>query len=93
MDETTEARILRFERDNDPRYSSRWEPMTSLPGLDMDLRSLPTTPSLFSLSDRGRAIDRCRAEVIDRLSDIMKDNCRLYEATKGWTAWYAFMTD
>lgn len=91
MDDTAEAKILRFERYHAGR--NQWELRTSLPGLDMDLRSLPSTPSLFSLSDRGRAIDRCRGEVIDRLSDIMVNDFELYEATRGWTAWYAFMTE
>ena len=89
MDQTIEARILRFERSHSvPRSCDQWQLKTRLPGLDMDVRSLPSTPSLLSDTNRGLAINRCCDEVIDRLSDIMTEYSDSFKAMRDWTAWY-----
>ena len=94
MDQTMQARMLRFERIRfHYRSSDQWRLMTRLPGLAMDLRSLPSSTSLLSDTNRGPAIDRCRDEVIDRLSDIMTEQFNFFKAEEGWTAWYDMMID
>ena len=92
MDQTIEARILRFERIHSVHgSSSQWQLMTRLPGLDLDVHSLPSTPSLLSDTNRGLASDRCRDEVIDRLSEIMNEHFHSFKAVRDWTAWYDTM--
>lgn len=88
MDQTTEAECVRFERiHSGDRSSDQWRLMTRSLGLDMDVRSLPSTP-LLSHIDGEPAINRCRDEVIDRLSDIMTKSFTTFDAPRDWTAWY-----
>ena len=94
MDQTTEAKILRFEcvhsRDRSP---DQWRLMTRLPGLDTDIHSIRSISSLIADITRDPAISRCRDEVIDRLSDIMRQRISTFSSTKDWTAWYDSTTD
>ncbi len=94
MDQTTKAKILHFERVHSrDRSSDQWRLMTRVPGLDIDIHSLPNTTSLLADITRDPAISRCRDEVIDRLSDIMRQRIGTFSAMMDWTAWYDSMTD
>lgn len=88
MDQTIEAKILRFERiHSGERSSDQWRLIARSPGLDIDVHSLSnTTPHLLGTNER-HAINCCRDEVIDRLSEIMTTRFSTIRATKDWTAW------
>ena len=89
MELTTEAKLLRFERIHSRHKSSdQWRIRTKL---DMDVHSLPSTPLLLD-TNSPRAINRCRDEVIDRLSDIMRERSGSFGSKRDWTAWYDTLT-
>ena len=58
----------------------------------MDVHSLPSTPLLLD-TNSPRAINRCRDEVIDRLSDLMRERSGSFGSKRDWTAWYDTVTD
>lgn len=85
MEQVIEAKFLHFERiHSDERSSDQRRLMTRLPGLDISL--CLTTPLLLGINERP-AINRCREEVIDRLSEIMMTRFSTFRATRDWTAW------